>query len=290
LGANSGLEGVQVATSSQPPDQAGRPQPAEWRLQEALAKHPLRHVIFTWVLWNARRLIRNRENLRFERTRLFGRARMIFVELGHRFYAHDRLDDPRDIFYLEVDETLSFVDGSSTTTDLKGLVKLRRTDFERYWATASPPSRFETHGIPYVDFGLAVAHSDLQTVSPNSNRDVTQSNRQTLTGLGCSPGRVRGQVRVVTDPKQVRLQPGEILVAKRTDPGWIMLFPAASGLLVEHGSLLSHSAIVSREMGLPAVVALEGVTRWLSDGDWVEFDGSTGEVRKVESVERCQAK
>jgi pyruvate,water dikinase len=59
-----------------------------------------------------------------------------------------------------------------------------------------------------------------------------------------------------------------------------MLFPIAAGLLVEHGSLLSHSAIVSREMGLPAVVALQEV--WLKDGDWVEFDGSTGLVTRIE--------
>jgi pyruvate,water dikinase len=60
-----------------------------------------------------------------------------------------------------------------------------------------------------------------------------------------------------------------------------MLFPSAAGLLVERGSLLSHSAIVAREMGIPAVVALAGVTRWLKDGDWVELDGRTGVVTRV---------
>lgn len=55
---------------------------------------------------------------------------------------------------------------------------------------------------------------------------------------------------------------GRILVADHTDPGWIMLFPAASGLLVEHGSLLSHSAIVSREMGIPSVVSIAYLTGW----------------------------
>jgi pyruvate,water dikinase len=76
---------------------------------------------------------------------------------------------------------------------------------------------------------------------------------------------------------------GDILVAERTDPGWIMLFPCAAGLLVERGSLLSHSAIVAREMGIPAIVSVDGVTRWLSDGDWVELNGSTGVVVKIPS-------
>ncbi|MBA3708890.1 MAG: hypothetical protein H0W83_08745, partial [Planctomycetes bacterium] len=74
---------------------------------------------------------------------------------------------------------------------------------------------------------------------------------------------------------------GCILVAERTDPGWIMLFPAAAGLVVERGSLLSHSAIVSRELGIPAVVAVPGATAWLKDGDLVELDGATGVVRRI---------
>jgi pyruvate,water dikinase len=61
-----------------------------------------------------------------------------------------------------------------------------------------------------------------------------------------------------------------------------MLFPAASGLLVEKGSLLSHSAIVARELGLPAIVSIPGVTSWLQDGDEVEFDGSTGAVQLLQ--------
>jgi rifampicin phosphotransferase len=88
-------------------------------------------------------------------------------------------------------------------------------------------------------------------------------------------------VRVVRDPRGAKLERGEILVAERTDPGWIMLFPSAAGLLVERGSLLSHSAIVSREMGIPSIVSIPGVMQWLNDGDEVEMDGSTGVVRKV---------
>jgi pyruvate,water dikinase len=94
---------------------------------------------------------------------------------------------------------------------------------------------------------------------------------------------VRGPVRIVWNPHCVQLQPGEIIVAERTDPGWIMLFPAAAGLIVERGSLLSHSAIVSRELGLPAVVAASGVTQWLHDGDYVELNGSSGLVRRLPS-------
>jgi pyruvate,water dikinase len=85
----------------------------------------------------------------------------------------------------------------------------------------------------------------------------------------------------VSDPRFVNLERRAILVAEHTDPGWIMVFPSALGVLVERGSLLSHAAIVARELGIPAVVSLPGVTRWLRDGEWVELNGSTGVVRRL---------
>lgn len=61
----------------------------------------------------------------------------------------------------------------------------------------------------------------------------------------------------------------------------MVLFPAAAGLLVERGSLLSHSAIVAREMGIPAIVSIPGVTSQLTDGEWVEMDGTTGAICRI---------
>ena len=74
---------------------------------------------------------------------------------------------------------------------------------------------------------------------------------------------------------------GWVFVAERTDPSWILIMPAAAGLLIARGSLLSHTAIVARELGIPAIVGLAGVTQWLHEGDEVEFDGGSGVVRKL---------
>jgi pyruvate,water dikinase len=211
--------------------------------------------------------------LRFERTRLFGRVRSLFVELGRKFHALDLLENPRDVFYLEVEEALGFIDGTTATTDLKGLVGVRKAEFERWRQMTAPADRFETHGT--VDQGHTY-----QSSKPAESLDGDRR-----TGLGCCPGVVRGPVRVVTDPRQATLRHGDILVAERTDPGWIMLFPSAAGLLVERGSLLSHSAIVAREMGLPAIVSLAGVTHWLKDGDWVVMDGAAGVVTRISAEE-----
>ena len=243
---------------------------AEARVDLALAKHPIKRRVYAWVLKHARARVRDRENLRFERTRLFGRARRVFVELGKRFFAEDVLDHPRDVFYLEVHEILGFVEGTATTTDLKALVAARQAEFAGFEAMPAPADRFES---------LGMVNQGNRFVGSTEEAPVIEGD---LKGIGCCPGVVRGPVRVIRDPRNAELQAGEILVAERTDPGWIMLFPAAAGILVERGSLLSHSAIVAREMGIPAVVSVAGITRALQDGDWVEFDGSTGMIRRLE--------
>ncbi|GET38022.1 PEP/pyruvate-binding domain-containing protein [Microseira wollei] len=249
---------------------------AELKARRGLRSNPIRKLLFNWVLKNTRHRVRDRENLRFERTRVFGRARRVFVELGKRFYALNLIEDCRDIFYLEVEEILGYIEGTATCTDLQGLVGVRKAEFAKYREMPAPADRFETHGIVY---------QGLQFKNHLSPSPITDSYLQ---GIGCSPGLVRGSVRVISDPKQVvgedkgePLKPGTILVAERTDPGWILLFPAAAGLLVERGSLLSHAAIVARELGIPAIVSIPGVTQWLKDGDWVELDGSTGRVCKI---------
>lgn len=249
---------------------------AEAHARKAIGARPLRRVIFGWVLANARARVRDRENLRFERTRVFGRVRRIFVELGKRFAESGALDDPRDVFYLEVEEALGYVVGTVTTTDLKGLVRVRKVEFERFRREAVPSDRFETRGI--------VHRGNLF----QSTTAIDASDGDERRGLGCCPGVVRGRARVVADPRGASLAQGEILVAERTDPGWVVLFASAVGIVVERGSLLSHAAIVAREMGIPAIVSASGVTTWLADGDLIEIDGATGVVRKIEEGSDAQ--
>jgi rifampicin phosphotransferase len=246
---------------------------ANQRVEQALSSQPFRRLLFKWILKHTRARVSSRENLRFERTRIFGRVRLIIVEFGKRLHNLDLLDNPRDVFYLQIEELLGFAEGTSATTNLRVLCAQRKREFACYETSAAPATRFETHGMVY--------HA--QNYQGAESTDVIHG--ESAQGIGCCPGIVRGRVRVVRDPRGAELQQGEILVAERTDPGWIMLFPAAAGLLVEHGSLLSHSAIVAREMGIPAVVALSGVTSWLQSGDWVEMDGRSGSVRKIQAPE-----
>ncbi len=245
---------------------------AEIKVSDILENSRLKTTLFNWVLQQARARVRERENLRFERTRLFGHVRRIFIEVGKRLESLELLDHHRDIFYLELPESLGFIEGTSTCTNLKSLVELRKEEFQRYREAETIGDRFETRGIVY--------HANLFQGSPPPPLD---SDQPAFQGLGCCPGIVKAPVKIIQDPENAILEPGTILVAERTDPGWIMLFPAASGLLVERGSLLSHSAIVAREMGIPAIVSLPQITQYLADGDWVEMDGSTGKVQRLSS-------
>ncbi|HET9979556.1 MAG TPA: PEP/pyruvate-binding domain-containing protein [Ktedonobacterales bacterium] len=247
---------------------------AERIVRRRLKFHPLRRLLFGYVLAQARLRVRDRENLRFERTRVFGRVRRIVVELGRRFHALGLLENPRDIFYLEIEEALGYVMGTATTSDLKGLVAVRQAEYAHWRASEPPPDRFETRGlVPVGPFTPRLISLD---DSPPASDHVGQRS-----GIGCCPGVVRGRARVVTDPKTAEVRAGEILVAERTDPGWILLFAGAAGVVVERGSVLSHSAIVARELGIPAVVSVPGLTSWLKTGDLIEVNGAAGVVTRL---------
>jgi pyruvate,water dikinase len=248
---------------------------AEAKVRAKLAEGRMRRTrtrVFFWVLKQARSAVRDREALRFDRTRVFGLVRSIMAALGHRFAEQGLIDDPRDVFFLEVDEVIGTVQGTCTTRNLRGLVELRRAEHDQWLAAGEMPDRVETVGTtnanPFDDAYAAV--------------DVSGD---ALSGIGCCPGVVERRARVVHAPDQgVRLD-GDIMVCTRTDPGWVPLFPSCGGLLVERGSLLSHSAIVAREFGIPAIVGIPGLMGWARDGEQLHMDGTSGVVRRADVSE-----
>jgi rifampicin phosphotransferase len=245
---------------------------AEADLRNALRFKPLKKLVLNFTLKKARELVSNRENLRYERTRAFGIVREIFSHIGSCFYAEGILDSPRDIFYLRHEEIFCYIEGRAITQDIKKLVAFRKEEFKTYQSQQPPSERFASYGPVYHanDF---YATGKIEKIDGD------------LKGIGCCPGRVKARVRVVLDPNETDSMNGDILVTSSTDPGWVTLFPSASAIIVERGSLLSHSAIVSREMGIPCIVGVTGLLKTLKTGDIVEMDGSTGEIKIIESHE-----
>ena len=247
---------------------------AEAALLASWRGRPLKRAAFRFVLRRTREFVAGRENMRFDRTRLFAVVRRIFLSLGAHLVHAGLLDDERDVFWLEKDEIFGTFAGTGTTVDLRGLVSVRRADYTAFAAEPPPPSRFRTYGP------VSAWHPSSTPPTP-----PTPSTPSTLHGIPSSPGVVRGRIRVVRDLSEAGDLRGRILAAERTDPGWGPVFPLCAGILVERGSVLSHAAILSRELGVPCAVGVANLLSTVRDGDLVELDGATGVVRILESGE-----
>ena len=238
------------------------------KVKKALKLNLLKKGVFNYVLRVTRTMVSGRENLRYERTRAFGMVRIMFTSIGEKLHKIGALEDSRDVFYLTQEEIFDFIKGTAVTANLKALIHIRKEEFRAYENMSLPSERIATHGTVYVgnDFNPIPKHVKL-------NADIQ--------GIGCCPGRIRGKVRVVNHPNECTSLNGSILVTSSTDPGWVTLFPTASAILVERGSMLSHSAIVSRELGIPCIVGITGLLKILKTGDEVEMDGATGELKVI---------
>ncbi len=241
---------------------------AETKVSHVLKGHPLRKLIFSFILHKTRYLVSNRENLRFERTRGFGMVRTMMVEFGNKFTENNFIDDISDIFYLTQQEIFDTVKNMATPNDLKAIVHLRKLEY----------SRFENIHLPE----RIKASSQERDFSIFNTNAKTISSKKTLQGIGCCAGIVRGKVSIIQSPTEIDSLNNTILVTASTDPGWVVLFPSASAIVVERGSLLSHSAIVSREMGIPCIVGVKDILSVLKTGDIIEIDGTNGTVTIIE--------
>ena len=233
-----------------------------------------RAYYFAILRWT-RRAVADRERLRFERTRTFGVVRQIFRGVGRNLEALGALSSQDDVFYLTVEEIIAFADGRATTLELSELAAVRQREYEQYHSSGAPPNRFLTRGV----VGAALRHPGLLQ-SLDLLKDLGSDDPNILLGTSCCPGIVEGPVRVAHSFEDTEGLDGEILVTERTDPGWVPVFPACSGLIIERGSLLSHSAVVARELGIPTVVGIEGdPLKKLKNGQVVYLDAGKGEVR-----------
>ncbi|KZZ45671.1 phosphoenolpyruvate synthase [Thalassolituus sp. HI0120] len=215
--------------------------------------------------------IRNRENMRLARTRMFGLYRDIYRQLGEQLAFYGQLDDAEDIFYLSVEDIYAYSDGRSISAVLRPLVEARKAEFAEYETEQEPAHHFHTHGVVYCNNDYEYPFQEEIPLSGNE-----------LKGTGCYPGIVENNIRLIFSPEDELNLDGQILCTVRTDPGWAPLFPTAGGILVERGSTLSHSAVVARELGIPAVVGIPGLTSIVKDRESVRMDGSSGRVVRLD--------
>ncbi len=242
---------------------------AEERLRATLGFRGRRAV--AKVLRNARTAVKHRENMRLARTRTFGLYRDVYRALGRCLHEAGKLADERDVFYLTVEEISAYHEGRSVTANVGALAALRKEEFAGY-EKQELPHQFTTVGPVY--------HGN-RYEGPKPREDLDPTGRM-LRGIGCYPGVVESPVRVILSPRDELSVNGRILVTLRTDTGWAPLFPTTSGILVERGSTLSHSAVVARELGIPAVVGIPNLLATVQDGERVRMDGGRGLVERLD--------
>lgn len=227
-------------------------------------------------LSKCREAIKNRENMRLARTRMVGLYRDIYNEIGRQMAFYGLLDDPTDVLYVTVEELYAYYDGRSVQADWKPLVKARREEFARY-EHEELPHHFHTWGPVY--------HHNLYEYPFAEKAAAIDPGCSSMKGIGCYPGIVEKPVRLIFSPKEELSVDGQILCTVRTDPGWAPLFPTAAGIIVERGSTLSHSAVVARELGIPAIVGVPGLTKIIKDRELVRMNGSTGVVERLSGAQ-----
>ena len=211
--------------------------------------------------------INNREISRLNRSRLYGMARTIFTSIAKNFKNEGSINEVSDIFYLTIEEIFSFIDGKQI--DLKEIISSRKHDYESY------------EKLPIYS-RLIFANHEFDKKHKNINAVQITPNRASIVGVPCSNGVAIGEVIIINNPNEVVDVKDKILVTKMTDPGWVFLLTMAKGIIAEKGSLLSHTAIISRELKIPSVVGVDNITNILKTGDYVKIDGNTGIVEKME--------
>ncbi len=218
--------------------------------------HGPRSVLARALLRRVRALAGAREAPKFHAIRVFARGRAILAPVGDALAAAGRIAAADDIWFLTIPDARRAVAGE----DLRDVVAARRSEYRR---------ELRRRHIPRV---LLSDGTDAEAAFASPAADAA------IRGTPASPGTARGVARVMLSPAGARLEPGEVLVAPATDPGWTPLFLTASALVMEMGGMMSHGAVVAREYGIPAVVGVPEATTRITTGEHIVVDGSAGTV------------
>lgn len=216
---------------------------------------PWFHRILTGIVFRrASRYVASREEISSLYTYGYGQFRTCFIGLGEKLVKHDVLDDREEVFYLSWSE-LSELIGSNHLMKQQSLLTSRRQEMESYRDVVLP-DMIIGKGQPPL----------LNTIESE------------LRGIPTSLGSYRGPARVVRGMKDFeKIQEGDVLIIPYSDVGWTPLFAKAGAVVSESGGMLSHSSIVAREYGIPAVVSVSGAC-YIEDNVQITVNGYTGDI------------
>ena len=213
-----------------------------------------------------------------------GLLRRAYLEAGRRLAASGRLNEAGHVFELDTPEVAAALHGASS---LSADEADRRAERRRRQAAATPPPVLgpplpppDTSAFPP---GIRRVMNVIIAAVSNLEADPTVASED-LRGLGIGSGVHRGVARVATDPDRVLdvMEPGDVLVAPWTAPTYNAVLAIAGAVVVQEGGLLCHAAVMARELEIPAVIGCRGAMTLIGDGDLIDVDADSGEVRVIE--------
>ncbi|NWJ42031.1 MAG: hypothetical protein HXX12_13795 [Geothrix sp.] len=208
-----------------------------------------------------RRFLWWREEYRDLSTRHYHLVRKVTLHLAGRLLEGGWLATAEDVFFLDLADLFGLLDGRATRTDVKERIRLHRAYYDSFRNFQNPDEL--GRGRDFQPGGMS-----------------RQAGEGALTGLPCSPGQAEGPARLIADIFEAdRLAQGDILLTRYTDPGWTPCFGLIAGVATETGGLLSHAAVISREYGIPAVLAVKGLLSAAAGAQRASLDGHAGQVR-----------
>jgi phosphohistidine swiveling domain-containing protein len=226
----------------------------------ARSRSRARSWIVGFALDRARELAGLRELPKYLLVIALAQMRRQLAIIGEEIGRAGTIEHGDDIFFLNLHDVRAALAGQ----DMRDLVRRRRAEYEQELRRRHVPRVLLSDGT-----------------EPEAQATSNVAVDGALSGTPASAGSVTGRARVILDPIGARLEPGEILVAPSTDPGWTPLFLTAGGLVMEMGGANSHGAVVAREYGIPAVVGVAGATSHFVTGQQITVDGTSGLVRSV---------
>jgi len=226
-----------------------------------------RRPIARWLIGDLRRFLRSREFTRLNRSRYHGVVRSAYLRIADHFVEGGLFAKRDDIFYLMTSEVRAAATSTSGAGALADLVRARREEWASF-EDRRPRNRLWLKGD--VSASFIPQATNIASEQPDDGQE--------LRGTGCCPGQAQGLALVLHNPDRQADTAGRILVAESTDPGWAFLIMNAAGLVMEKGSLLSHTAIIGRELGIPTIVGVKEATRRIPAGAQLRIDGALGRI------------
>lgn len=228
----------------------------------------LAHIfLLNYLVRMASKGISSRERVRLKQAHVYFGFKKNIQKIEQEFIRKGILENEGDILFLSYTEIIELLDASlMLQNSVPEIVRTRKAHFKTESALVYP----DDFSTPY---GAYISPEEIVVPKSASNEEGV------LTGLCACGGVFTGTVKVLNSVLEAgKLEKGDILVTRQTDPGWVVVFPLISGLIVERGGMLSHGAIVSREFGIPAVVGVNMVTSILKDGDKITLNATNGEI------------